>query len=1186
MNSEIGKLRGTEIEYREGTLEFDVDTLEIRVEADACYTGSFHMSSNGMVKAEGKIYTTDQRMKCSDKGFRGTDMEVPFLYDTTGLESGDVQHGEFYIISNLGEYYLPYEVKVMGKVMDSELGEIKNLFHFANLAKVNWQEALKCFVSDEFVHILTGSGRQYEEAYRGLLENGIDNRCIDDAMEQFLVLIRKKQSVKFSWLAERLKYDVEDIPERIELVVERNGWGYTEVNVEAVGAFFKESRLLLKEDDFVNDRAKISFGINRAQISAGKNYGFVRIITQGDEKRCEIVVEKSFENEENKMYQFRKKQLTSVMMRLYLDYRAGTKPAKECLSLAGDILERMQGMGDLMPLLYLSHVKLLVGQENEAIWLLKQAKRLMEGIEIPLDKYGYFLYLTAMSESDDKKRAQELLERYVVQYPNNFVLYWGHMHKEKMADEHQGTVYRKLKEFWENGCNNPVLYMEAAMLVLKYPTIFAVMDGFEIQLLKFMERYNLLPERVYEQIYHAAATMKGYDSLVLGILNKCPIKDKKKMLQVLCVQYMRGECIGDEAAHILRAGIEAECRITGIYEAYIRALDDNRGEVLPSAVVRYFAYDSSLQDVHLAYVYAKIIRQQENISEDYDKKIRDFTKRQLRAGRIDNNLAYLYRNILKREDMDELMQRNMQELCFTHALTVHDNKWHNCIIRHEGMKEQRKYAIKNGKAFVRIYSERYTVLFEDEKGKCRHIEHGYSISPLLGYERMKELLQGLDNPSFHENFYRFCAKPMEQIDNIQEFDHVQKQYRWLLQQDGLTDVYRKLLAGSLLRAYGKWNIKEELNTFLEQVDVQAFDCKSRGEFVHLLCEQGFYQKAFDTVCTYGYEKIDPRILARLCQFMMEEKGDIPEQNVLKLAYKVFEQGKYTEMMLEYLVCHFEGTVKQMRKVWKAAVAMEVEATIIAEKILRQILMTGAYTSDRENIFRYYCKRQGSSDLISTYLSMRAIEYMVHDETVEDGVFHLLKSLLLEHKKFPLGAKLAFLKYYSQDESQLSEEEKNLCAELLGESLGADIYFPYYATYTDIYPVLELYGESGYIEFKTRPGACVTINYIIDSPKSFGTTYCKEEMREIYPGIYQKAFRLFWGERIQYYVTQQLGEEEQFVMSGSLERGETVDENSHGRFRMLNDIALSVELRDYHTAESLMLEYAQHDFMTSKMLRIK
>ena len=38
--------------------------------------------------------------------------------------------------------------------MNSSLGEIKNVFHFTNLARANWQEALKLYFSPKFEEVL------------------------------------------------------------------------------------------------------------------------------------------------------------------------------------------------------------------------------------------------------------------------------------------------------------------------------------------------------------------------------------------------------------------------------------------------------------------------------------------------------------------------------------------------------------------------------------------------------------------------------------------------------------------------------------------------------------------------------------------------------------------------------------------------------------------------------------------------------------------------------------------------------------------------------------------------------------------------------------------------------------------------------------------------------------------------
>jgi hypothetical protein len=125
-----------------------------------------------------------------------------------------------------------------------------------------------------------------------------------------------------------------------------------------------------------------------------------------------------------------------------------------------------------------------------------------------------------------------------------------------------------------------------------------------------------------------------------------------------------------------------------------------------------------------------------------------------------------------------------------------------------------------------------------------------------------------------------------------------------------------------------------------------------------------------------------------------------------------------------------------------------------------------------------------------------------------------------------------------------------------------------------------------VECRTKAGNQVTIHYILDRPGTESGVYCHELMTEIYPGIFQKDFRLFWGEVLQYYITEEQGDEESLILSGRLEQAETMEKNGHGRFHLLNDIALAMELRDYDTADSLAEEYIKKGFITAGMLRIK
>ncbi|MGN0131637.1 MAG: DUF5717 family protein [Lachnospiraceae bacterium] len=1186
MDSRIEPFRESEIAYGNGALEFDVPVVEIEAEAGKVYRGSFGIRVHSDREAVGRIYATDYRVNCSDEKFKGKSLEVPFTFDAVGMEYGDFVKGEFCIVSNMGEYFLPYEVRIPGAVTDGELGEIKNLFHFTNLAKLNWKEAVRCFYQEEFVHILTGSSRQYLEAYRALAENGRESAKPDFAMEQFLILIRKKQAVSYDCPVTDFLFSKGEEPENIAIRIRRNGWGYTDLAVEPDGSFLHTDKEHLSAEDFANDEAILNVKIDRRLLHAGKNEGLIRLTGKNDSITCRICIDGQRLIGDEQVNRRKDKQLADCMMRLYLDYRTGRRPVEESVLTASGLLEHARGMNALMPALYQAHLKLLTGQMNEAVWLLSHAKRMMEGKEIPLDIYGYFLYLTAMSEGEDKNRAGELLDSYVEQYPEHFVLYWGYMHKEGLAKKNPGAVYRKLKELWEQGCFHPVLYLEAAMVVMENPVLFHTMGPFEMQLLFFMDRYALITGKFTEQIYSAGEKIKDYHPQFVKLLEKYPSQDRKKMVKVMCLQYMRGNIKGDTAAGWLREGIELDCRITGLYEAYIYALDYKIKAGFPEEVVRYFAYDAAMDDGHLAYVYAGVIRQQAEITPDYEKRIRLFVLKQLEAGRIDSNLAYLYRNILMPEDMTEQVKEKLSELAFIHEVTVCDPKYKYCIVRHAGINGQERVSVKGGKALIRLYSDDYLLLFEDRDGLCHLQETGYEVHAFLGLDRIRILLKDCERVGFGALFCSLCRKPIDRMESREEFAAAERNYCWLLKQEELSDEYRRKLATGLMDAYVQWEMTEELDAFLEYAEATDFTGKDRARFVALLCSRGFYRKAFEAAGSYGYEKLDDKVLARLCQFMIEELEGEYDKQLLKLTYRVFEQGKYTEMMLIYLAEWFQGSVKQMRSVWRAAVSMEIPAVGIAEKILEQILYTGAYTADREKIFLYYSENGGRGELIRFYLSMRGEEYLVREEAVEDGVFRKMGIDMQNGEAFPLGAKLALLKFYSERVSELTEREKQLCRELLGESLGEDIYFPYYKAFTELYPVLEIYDEKSYVEYRTGTGSRVVIHYILDKPGNETDQYCREEMTEIYPGIFQKEFRLFWGERLQYYVTQEQNGEEQFVLSGSMEQSEAMYESGHGRYHLLNDIALSMELRDYDTADVLAKEYVRNEFLTKEMLKIR
>ena len=151
-----------EFNYENGSLIFSYSKIEISMHRDEITEGSFEIEEQSDRAVVGDIYSSHLRVKCNLEHFSVERIQVGYRVDARNLINGDVIKGYFSIVSDAGEYMLPYVVMVLHESIESSLGTIKNLFHFANLAKSNWDEAVKVFYSEYFIHILNGNDIIYK----------------------------------------------------------------------------------------------------------------------------------------------------------------------------------------------------------------------------------------------------------------------------------------------------------------------------------------------------------------------------------------------------------------------------------------------------------------------------------------------------------------------------------------------------------------------------------------------------------------------------------------------------------------------------------------------------------------------------------------------------------------------------------------------------------------------------------------------------------------------------------------------------------------------------------------------------------------------------------------------------------------------------------------------------------------
>ena len=149
-----------------------------------------------------------------------------------------------------------------------------------------------------------------------------------------------------------------------------------------------------------------------------------------------------------------------------------------------------------------------------------------------------------------------------------------------------------------------------------------------------------------------------------------------------------------------------------------------------------------------------------------------------------------------------------------------------------------------------------------------------------------------------------------------------------------------------------------------------------------------------------------------------------------------------------------------------------------------------------------------------------------------------------------------------------------------------MYFKFFMEFTDIVPELFMFADKTIIEYKASPQSRVVLHYVLEGQEEGGELYKKEEMRNMYGGIYTKEFILFFGENLQYYITEMNGEKEKLTESNSVSISDVIADNEETRFDLLNDMVVAQTLQDEDSLLKLMQKYVQTDYVAGRIFTLR
>lgn len=1187
MQEVIDRLLEGNFDYENGSLDFSCTKLELTIKKGECVRGSFRIYAGSGRYTKGSVISSDGRMECLTPEFVGCEEEISYCFHGENMEEGDVVKGEFYVISNQGEYYLPFVVTVEYAVLTSSLGNIRNLFHFANLVKTSPTEAVDIFYSPDFKNVFNGSDWQYYDYYRGLSAFQGNRQNI----EEFLIGINKKQKIEYLTDATELRVEEPEGVVELSLTITRNGWGYTNLAVSTEGEFVFTEIDTVTEADFAGNRFRLPVYIDSRRLHDGNNFGEVRLCSGCDEIKIPVTVKYRGAGKAGRRSVESDRQ-TVQLMQYYQAFRLKRISTDTWMKESGKLVERMISADDKDMAARLFQAQLLVTEErfNEAQWILDHVADMLDREERrdPVTE-AYYLYLTTLIHREESyvNRIAEQVESLYKKNRGEWRLAWLLLY---LSEEYNRSFTKKwmfLEEQYERGCSSPIIYIEALLLVNLSPALLIKLGAFERQMLWFGARNEMLSGDVIMQFLYLMAKEREYSPLLYRTLVTCyQTRADVRVLQEICSQLIKGGKTGKQYFKWYKRGVEQELRITRLYEHYLMSVDRNTTEALPKMVLMYFSYQNNLDYELASFLYANVHRNRAGfpeLYESYRNQTEQFMLEQILKRRINRDLAYLYKNLLEPQMITPRIAEGLAELVFMNSVQTEQPGIRFAVVCGQGKKDTEYYPLTDGRALVPMPGTEDRILFEDTCHNRYISDVSYTVEKLMLPGKLVKLIAPMVGDSRNLNLY-LCMNGREVAEVTAENE---ERFGFLLQDEDITDEVKRDI-GMRLMKYDYENDKiKELDDYLEQVRPELLNGKERNDVLHYLVLRGKESIAYDWLSWYGPYGMDAKTLMRLCSRLIKNNEFVEDSVILEGVRYAFRRGKYDEHCLRYLSLYLRGMTKELRDVYKAAEDFNVDTYELCEKMLIQMLFSGSFVGEKMQIFRSYVAGGAKPDVEEAFLSQCAYDYYVKDRLTDGYVFEEMARLQRQGEILHRVCKLAFIKYYAENRSVVTPEEEVFLREYIRELLADRIRLKMFLEFAELDDAIrEQMADRTIVEYKAQPGMRAVMHYCLEHAEGEEPEYLTEEMNEVYGGVCFKDFVLFFGERLQYYIVEESEGEEQLTESATIRKSDTGSMGAEGKFNLLNDISISGTLQDYETVGKLLAEYQYKEFMKNGLFALR
>lgn len=1180
VRARIGQIAAGRFNGTKPILAFSEETIDLSVIEGRSEAGSFVIESTNQIKICGIVYSTNPRMECLNPHFEGEKVRIRYQFNSKGLTEGDACEGKFVIVCNQIEYSLSFCARITRLYAEASTGAVKSLDDFTRLAASNWDEAYHLFYNRNFLNTIP-----YDNVYERLTYEGFAcARPSGQNMEEFLIGVNKKKPVSISVDKSEEIFMASKEPQSGCFTITKDNWGYTEIRLRTDCEFIKLSKPVLTHDDFIGKTYLYEYIIDASAMHAGRNFG--RIYIDGVYQSFTIDITAGVRDDDGSISGIAVtkdiKECMVGIMELYTGFRLKRIVtgvwANETISILNHLhaLVPDEHMYELMK----AQAFIINRQRQEAKWILDDFKHSNPDKKAPI--WGYYLYLMTLLEREPSYIDNMTHEVELIFYenPDSVLLFWVLLFlRNQYFDDNAGKL-KDIKYWVLRGCSSPYLYIEAYYLISQDPYLIKELSVFELRILSWAVKKKALTKELAGAIFEAVDLAGGFDNRVYELLTAayeiCP---EAEYVGIICSYLIKGHK-NDTCFHKwFELGIENKLRLTGLYESYLITMDDRQISPVPKIIQMYFSYDNKLPYRKLAVLYNNIIAAKETEPEvyhKYRKAMGRFAMDQAQLRHIDDNLAVLYEDMLELGFINEELSAAFSDIIYTHKLIVFDKRIVRAIIYQNEMKEPQIVPVTDQCAYFELFSNDYVILFEDSRG-YRYVKSiSYRLQRLMDAEKYLDRCISLspDRPQYIVSHFK----------NVRDYSDFTKGdlklFKPVFYSESFSDSYKAVMGYRILKYCQLHDYEDYVRPFLQSIDFDILQKDARKYLIDMLVSNRLYEKAYDMAMEYGIDMLAAASQVVLCENALKVQH-VDDDFMVQLAISAFKTGKYSDLVLKYLCENYTGPTDELINLWHAADKFSISCMKLDERILEQGIYTQIEPEKISDIFLEYYKRAGNEKLILAYISLVAHGYLHSGRCKADFIFDIIEKRFIGNRTLNDACQLALLKHFAEI-TDITQAELEIEDTLLKYYIYNNMYFDFFARLD--YRLLKKYFiyDKAFLQYESTPGAHVVLHYSRDED---GEEFNSEDMVEMYDGIYVKAFVIFFGELIRYYITEEHDNSIEVKESNRLTCNNIPGDNDHSRYDLINEMIISDTLSDETTLKSNIDEYKRLDAATKQLFKL-